>query len=151
MGKLITSPLHGWSHFTFDEKARISYVDPFPEFVLLEGIESLKENKPFQAEFDAEGYYYQIFSDDTGKMFLLILDDKSKKRPLNCDFLTFFKDLLSDIEEDFEGWASFFYSPVEDKEEYEKTKEKLRNLLDEAEELYEKKVLEKLEEKDLER
>ena len=146
MKRLLGKPSNGWSNFTFDKRCRISYIDPFPDFVIEDGISFLNNNIPFDVTFDAEGYEYRIFADKENKMFYEILDGSNKIYPLNCDFKTFFNNLLLSIENDFDAWCNFYFCIEEDTEnEFEKHKKELRNRLDKAIEILGDKTLECLE------
>ena len=45
--KILSKPIHGWSHFAFDEDMRVSYIDDVPIYLLEEIKNSLCNKKNF--------------------------------------------------------------------------------------------------------
>lgn len=141
MYNILSKPGAGWSHFTFDEDARISYIDDFPHFLLKEATEAMNENRSFCATFDAEGYEYSILSYDLYDVELIVRKDEQPTiKKLNINFATFISGIIDDVRSDIEAWACFpaSYSLEEDRTE-EETKElvdELNKLIDETEQTF---------------
>ena len=118
MNDILTPPLHGWSRFTFDSQAHISYIDDMPYFLLEEIINSIEENRPFEILFDAEGYSFILSSGDKKVLTYLLVQDDIKSIVLPFSFKDFAEAVINDIKENFEAWKCFPACFEYDKDEY---------------------------------
>jgi len=142
---MLINPHAGWVNIRIGEfEDRASYLTDVPIDILDALIKSYKEHKPATIEFDAEGWEYIIVINTyethiidypyrTDEEYLSSEDDKQVLTTVEIDRDTLAKDLISDIENDYDKWVHWMY--FDDENEISERKENLDTKLAELKSL----------------
>jgi len=146
---MLNKPRHGWTDIEYNGTylGCASYLDNVPLLILTALYERLvnKTNK-FEVSFDAEGYYfglseifYGLYAWKEGDNLEIISDDLCIGEDGDIDNIetvlrNISKEVISDIEENFEDWSKFcvYVDKELDKESYNKELQENTRQLQEA-------------------
>lgn len=101
---MLSKPKNGWSSWCVENfNHQISYIDDMPFILLNKIIEFFDKEECQKVEFDAEGYFYDIYlgfpvygsSPDNGMV------------KISDDMVLFTNEILFDIERDIKDWSRF--------------------------------------------
>lgn len=147
---MLSKPLHGWTDFQLEGAGRssLSYLTDIPFEWLNQAIHGLETRSPFCVEAYLEpgrllclvSYWNcYVFYEDEEPHPSEEKEISGNSSPVNM--LQFCKNLYDDISENFDGWLSFAeYSgqaPVGKKAELNRKLSRLRELIEEQEDLFE--------------
>ena len=109
----------GWCRFSPDNRTSIhvscAFTGDFPTRVLTAFRDRLDRDVPVNLYMDSEGVYDILAEGDTsGSESFWIHEDLNKRggpkvRKLCCDMVALAKQIVTDIESDYYGWATFNY------------------------------------------
>ena len=106
---MLTTPLHGWTHLQFlNFSERASYLTDVPNDCLDAFIYALQTNNPAVVYFDAEGFDFHLIS--SFYRSYIIRDKEDNKVDINViekDILELAKELVNDIQRDFDEWLNW--------------------------------------------
>lgn len=127
---MISKPSFGWANWELPNfKGRISYLNDFPFDLFDKLIAFFKTGECQELEFDAEGYFYTVY---IGFPIYIKREDEEPV-PIYDDVGRFASRLALDIEEEIDAW-SIFPTYCESKEDIKKTREKLKDKINEVRE-----------------
>jgi len=106
---MLTKPVHGWTHLQFKNfSERASYLTDIPNDCLDAFIHALQTNNPAIVYFDAEGFDYHLIS--SFYRSYIIRDKEGNKVDIYViekDILELAKELIDDIQKDFDAWLNW--------------------------------------------
>jgi len=106
---MFTTPIHGWTYLNFENfSERASYLTDVPNDCLDAFIHALQTNNPAIVYFDAEGFDYHLIS--SFYRSYIIRDKEDNKVDIHIierDILELAKELINDIQRDFDAWLNW--------------------------------------------
>ncbi len=100
-------PFGGWVKFSFDDSARVSYIDDFPTFVFKDFVNAYEHDTAFCATFDSEEYSFSILGYDVMNLEYILRKDEITIKELPFYLADFMDALVYEVEKDIEKWARF--------------------------------------------
>ena len=106
---MLTKPVHGWTHLQFKNfSERASYLTDIPNDCLDAFIHALQTNNPAIVYFDAEGFDYHLISSFYRSYIIRDKEDnKVDIYVIEKDILELAKELIDDIQRDFNEWLNW--------------------------------------------
>jgi len=106
---MFTKPQDGWTHLNFENfSERASYLTDVPNDCLDAFIYALQTNNPAVVYFDAEGYDYHLISSYYRSYIIRDKEDnKVNIHVIEKGIIELAKELVSDIEKDFDDWLNW--------------------------------------------
>ena len=106
---MLTKPVHGWTHLQFKNfSERASYLTDIPNDCLDAFIHALQTNNPAIVYFDAEGFDYHLISSFYRSYIIRDKEDnKVDIYVIEKDILELAKELIDDIQKDFDAWLNW--------------------------------------------
>jgi len=106
---MFTTPQDGWTHIQLENfSERASYLTDIPNDCLDAFIHALQTNNPAIMYFDAEGFDYHLIS--SFYRSYIIKDKEDNKVDIHViekDILELAKELVDDIQRDFDDWLNW--------------------------------------------
>ena len=106
---MFTTPQDGWTHIQLENfSERASYLTDIPNDCLDAFIHALQTNNPAIMYFDAEGFDYHLIS--SFYRSYIIKDKEDNKVDIHViekDILELAKELVNDIQRDFDKWLNW--------------------------------------------
>jgi len=106
---MFATPKHGWTNLKFlNFSERASYLTDIPNDCLDAFIYALQTNNPAIVYFDAEGYDFHLISSYYRSYIVIDKEDNEVKTYIiEKNILELAKELVNDIEKDFDDWLNW--------------------------------------------
>lgn len=101
---MFSKPKYGWTNINLgDFKGRGSYLTDIPLDCLNSFINALKCSLPASIYFDEEGSEFILVADFNG-VYIISEREKTELIKIDIDFLDLIKEVIKDIEDNFNDW-----------------------------------------------
>lgn len=125
---MFTKPEHGWTNLQLgDFSQRASYLTDIPNDCLDAFIYALHNNVPAVVYFDAEGWNFHLVS-SWYRSYVIVDKDETTVYAIDKTMFKLAKELINDIENNFDIWLGWDMEEDYVEENKEKFKEKLNQL-----------------------
>lgn len=106
MGKYLSSPKNGWSSLDIGEfHGPLSYIDDVA-YMLLDTFKTYYENRTASVVFDCEGWEF-VLAITEYRIYIIEEKNESKLYSFDLDADEFIRDVMDDLENDYEKWCVF--------------------------------------------